>query len=157
MSYTEDRVWSDTFLDQVKEIIGRHVVHISSFEEDTKLGFDLIIKGEKKIAVRLRRFGFYNKYPNDITIRKSRPSGAPTELQKIMDGDVDWMLYGHLSASNIFIEHYYLINLDHFRTHLVKNKSLIKCEKKVNCDGTVFCAFDITSFPDDPNIIIEQK
>ena len=64
-------------------------------EIDQKQAADLMVltAGNVKIACRLRRRGYVEKYRYEFTIRALRDSGAETELSKITNGWGDWMFY----------------------------------------------------------------
>lgn len=55
------------------------------------------------------------KYKDDFTIRWSRPSGIKTEYQKIMEGLVDYILYGFVNELEDKIIHYFIGDLVVFR------------------------------------------
>ncbi len=42
-----------------------------------------------------RRHGYAARYPHQFTIRAKLPTGAETELSKIVNGHGDWMFYGY--------------------------------------------------------------
>lgn len=159
MGYAEDRKWSDKFLPQIKQIIGPYLLEESLFEMDTKEATDLIILRGKNIdiACRLRRFGYANRYSNQFTVRSSRDSGATTELEKFINGFGDWMFYGHTNKEENNIVLWYLINLDSWRAHMIRNRSKIKMGEVSNGDGTNFYWFNINSFPETPQILIGNK
>ena len=46
----------------------------------------------------VRKFKFSEAYPNEFTIRTVRPSGAQTELGKIIEGWGDYFFYGFADA-----------------------------------------------------------
>lgn len=153
MGYTEDRKWSDIYINQAKAILGWNSWRISSFEQDTKRAFDLVLDTSKtRAAIRLRRHGVYDRYPHEFTIRSKRDTKATTEYEKIMKGFGDIMLYGHLSKDGK-IEHYFLIDLDVFRDSICSKN--IEFQGKSNGDGTHFHAYDVRNFP--KNLIMDRR
>ena len=64
--YQEDREWSDLFIPRIKELVGPHLLSISSFEEDTEQAADLVV---------LRGTGWQPE--RGPPGRKSRSPGSP--------------------------------------------------------------------------------
>jgi hypothetical protein len=133
----------------MKQIIGPHLLEISSFKVDTQQAADLVVltSGNITIGCRLRRPGYFERYPNDITIRSARDSGAKTELSKIVDGWGTWIFYGHLDRDDI-IHRWFIIDLTRFRAGLIRDQGRIGLQNKKNGDGTHFVYFDITRCPE---------
>lgn len=76
------------------------------------------------IAVRWRRewaqrndnqFNQLEKYGNEFTLRWLRPSGIITEIDKINQGFVDYILYGFVNEKKIKILQYFIGDLSIFR------------------------------------------
>ena len=65
---------------------------VAEMSED-RAGFDLVREGQLRAGIRIRREGYAARY-NDFTIRLSRPSGAVTEYQKILNSVQHVMVYG---------------------------------------------------------------
>ena len=147
--YAEDRLWSDAHIDQVKQIVGPHLVECSPFEIDTKEATDLIVLQNKfvRIACRLRRPGYERQYAREFTIRSDRSSGVRTELAKIIDGWGNWFFYGHVHERG-HIHLWWLLDLAIFRATLIRRSDHVRCHTKPNRDGTTtFLAYEIDSFP----------
>lgn len=153
MNYSENRLWSDRFIPDIKKIIGPLLLGESTFEVDTKEATDLVIMHTRDlhIAARVRRYGFSDKYPFDFTIRSRSKNGQKTELSKIVDGMADWMFYGHADFNNKSISRWMVLNLDSFRAALIRKQVNIPREIP-NSDGTKFVTFDVMKFPE--NLII---
>jgi len=106
---------------QVKAVLGNYFFS-KDMNMDLTQGTDFLIMSADpvKVAVRIRRpgiNGYYLKnYGHQFTIRQSRPSGAVTEYQKIMDGLVNYILYGFCNSGETRLETYFLADLDVFRT-----------------------------------------
>tara|TARA_R100001377_G_C3121800_1_gene86187 strand:- start:29 stop:520 length:492 start_codon:yes stop_codon:yes gene_type:complete len=146
--YKTDRIWSDKFIDAAKEIIGPHLLNVSSFEVDTKEAADFVVVMGKNvtIACRLRRPGYAEIYPWDFTIRTQRDTGVTTELSKIVDGWGDWLFYGHIEEDKIC--RWLLVDLNKFRAILIRDKDSLGLKKTPNGDGTYFVAVDVRKCPD---------
>lgn len=157
-SYTADRQWSDVMIPQIKQIVGPYLLEPASFDLDAKQATDLMVFSARdmRIAARVRRPGYADRYPFEFTIRCKRDSGAETELSKVVNGWGDWLFYGHADKAN-WICRWWLIDLDSFRAALIRsamNGVPIKVSDMSNGDGTYFKAFDIRSFPDFPPLVI---
>jgi hypothetical protein len=163
MSYRNDREWSDKYIPQIKQIIGPHLLGVSSFEVDAEQATDLIVLTGRNmmIACRLRRPG-YEKYIGQFTIRSRRDTGASTELKKVIDGWGDWMFYGHANEAGV-IHAWMIIDFKSFRAHLLRhfatpeNKRVISTGDQSNGDGTYFQWFEADTFPPVPPLLIARK
>lgn len=115
MSYKDDATLEVRFSRTIRAILG-----LQFFTRDTwadqQEGTDFAIfrADPIRVAVRLRRHKYFLRYPNDITVRWSRPSGADTEIHKISKGLVDAMLYGFVSPNEDKIISYCIIGLSIF-------------------------------------------
>ena len=103
------------FANLIKNILGQ--VFISKeLTSDLEQGTDFAIfkVNPFKVAVRLRRFDYFESFYDEFTIRWSRPSGVKTEIHKIRDGLVDYLLYGFLSPDETEIIQYFIADLHKF-------------------------------------------
>jgi len=100
----------------IKAILGNFFI-IKDIQADLTEGTDFLTltMNPFKIGVRLRRYQYFIKYPNDFTIRWLRPSGVDTEIHKIRNGLVDYILYGFVNESENKIIKYFIGDLDIFR------------------------------------------
>lgn len=161
--YQFDRQWSDNFIPEIKAIVGPNLLEVADIELDGKQATDLIILKAKdmRIAARIRDASKYaQKYGHQFTIRSKRDSGAQTELEKIQRGWGDWFFYGFGDPESGTIVLWYLIDLHAFRYHMNRDswiRSGIKVETQANGDGTYFKAFTVSSFPDDPPLLVAQS
>lgn len=100
-----DKNWSDQFMPHVEILILRSVlcVSIGSAREDQEENTDLRIYSVRlpdtspslRVAVRIRRAHYMERYPHQVTFRSDRPqSGNATELEKMWNGLGDLFLYG---------------------------------------------------------------
>lgn len=159
MTYRDDRSWSDRYLPAIRQLVGPHLLIPAPIELDTQQATDLIVlrARDMMIACRVRRYGYVDRYPFDITLRSKRDTGSRTELEKIVEGWGDWMFYGHSAATGDAIERWYLLDLHQWRREFVREglRSALKKDAKYrgviqpqsNGDGTHFVAFDVRRFP----------
>lgn len=152
--WKEDKKWSDKFLPEIKMILGLHLIGEPTPEEDVERNTDLIVlKMEAvRIACRIRRFEYYSKYPNDITIRTNRPSGTKTELAKIIESWGNYFFYGFSDSEEKKLCSWKLCNLNAFRlyfnSYIVNNKGNIPGFEKANGDNSSsFRAFNAMLIP----------
>lgn len=150
--WEKDKIWSDFYLPQIRQIVGPLLLEPAPIDVDQYEATDLMVLKAKdlRIACRIRRDGYQQCYPRDVTIRAFRPLGAKTELQKIEDGFCDLSFYGHASSEGS-IERYFVYDLDVFREALKQDPyphRFIQYENKMNTDGSSgFRAYDIRSLP----------
>jgi hypothetical protein len=155
-AYEQDRRWSDRFIPAIKQIVGPRLMSVTPDEIDCKQAADLMVFSARdmKIAARVRRPGFADRYPYEFTVRAKRDSGAETELSKIVNGWGDWMFYGHSDAEEKQFALWWLIDLHALRAALIRDKGSLRFGDKPNGDGTYFKWFDLRSFPAHPPILI---
>jgi len=137
-----DKIWAASYFPQIRTIlrsfIGRIVsVKISSNEDDIHNATDYCLEistDKTKVACRIRSVEYFYKYHEggEFTLRKSRPSGVPTEYDKILLGSPRWYFYGWVDSSNVII-YWVFVDLDVFREkRLYEHPDSIK----VNHDGS---------------------
>ena len=159
--YDINRRWSDRFIPDIKRLIGSHLLSIAPDTMDFSQATDLVMLDARdmRIAARLRRPGYFERYPHQFTIRSRLPSLGETELQKIVNGHGDWMFYGHVSDSQTHIEHWWLIDLRAFRAALIRHANgghRVTMGDQINPDGTWFKWFDVRSFPAVPPLVVAK-
>lgn len=162
-NYTEQRLWSDKHLFAVFGIIKQLPIHILGLElkiakpeEDMKQAtdFKVIEAGDKCFACRLRKPGYANMYPWDISIRHRTQFNKKTEVHKILEGWGDLFFYGHV-GNNDEICRWHIIDLDAFRKCWKKTENGWSCpnsfdlEIKPNGDGTEGLYIHLLSWPND--------
>ena len=149
--YKIDRSLEDKFCKIIKAILGNQFF-VKDIEMDLKQGTDFLTYNIKpfKVAVRLRRFSMFLKYPNDFTIRWSRPSGIKTEIHKINEGLVDYILYGFIDKDEIKIIKYFIGCLSVFRNSNVKPIAIIPN----NPPDSSLAVYKISQFP--ANFVIKS-
>lgn len=106
----------EKFENSAKMILGLYFIG-RDIEKDLKEGTDFLTFTIKpfKSAFRLRRFYAFLSWPNQFTIRWSLPSGHKTEHQKIMEGYVDYILYGFIDNKEEKVIKYFIGDLNVFR------------------------------------------
>jgi len=114
-TFCKDRILEDGFAQTVKNILAQQF--ISKVEsDDLEKGRDFAIYRVQpfSVAVRLRRFSYFQSFHDEFTIRWSRPLGTKTEIHKIREGTVDYLFYGFLSPEEKTIIQYFLADLKYF-------------------------------------------
>lgn len=157
--YLTDRQWSDRFIPTIKRIVGPHLLEPADFARDASEATDLIVltARDMRIAARIRRPGYAERYGHEFTIRARRDTGAETELSKVVDGWGDWLFYGHASVTETSLQRWMIVNLHAFRAALIRDRGSLRRGDKPNGDGTYFKWFDVHSFPKKPPILIADS
>jgi hypothetical protein len=97
-NFQTEKKWSDQFIPRIRQIVGPKLLRPSTLKEDAEEATDLImLKAEGiRIACRVRREGFAERYGNEITITCRRETGHECEYDKmILGGMADWFFYAH--------------------------------------------------------------
>jgi len=152
MTYESDRVWTDSYLDEIKSILGKHLIGPAPDEEDRHRNTDLIVlKMEAvRIGCRIRRAEKYlDTYGDEFTIRSERDYGE-TELAKIITGWGNYFFYGFAYQDDTNLCKWTLADLNVFR--LWYNRQLFSGNKpgikKTNGDNSSrFLAFKWDQLP----------
>lgn len=168
-NWEKDKKWSDKFIPEIKQVLSDVFIDAAPEYEDQRHNTDLMVLmfNPVRIACRIRTYQYYINYPNDITIRKDRPSNADTEMVKLMSGYGDYMFYGFSNKSEDALCAWKLIDLKKFRlwvyTALLTNNGITPGTIKNNNDGSSsFYAFDTKLMGSDvilkkyPNDIITE-
>lgn len=140
---SRDWNWADGFLDHAKEIVGKHLLVAAPMEIDCKDATDIMLITDRgATAFRVRRPAHLQMYRYDITFRSGRVGFEKTELDKILDGKAQWMLYGFGSDDGRTISHWVLLDLAALRGAFLRGK-LVRAAPILNRDGeTSFEAYD---------------
>lgn len=103
IGWEKDKRWSDQFMDEIKSILGIHLIGEPPVEEDQERNTDLIVlkMDSVRIACRVRRNEYAVRYGEEFTVRAGRPSGIKTELTKIIEGWGDYFFYGFGDESKL--------------------------------------------------------
>lgn len=147
--FREDLAWQERFRDHYAEIaVGVVRVKVAAWEDDAKRNTDMQIAtldGGQRIACRARRSGYAARFHGDFTIRLSRPTGAPTEMEKLRDGLGDYGIYGFESETGSGRLHpWVLLNLAILRQYLDGGG---RWTRGRNDDDTEFAAFTLEDLP----------
>lgn len=154
-TWDEDKKWSDRFLPVIKQVLGFYLIGEPPVEEDQERNTDLIVlkMNTVRVACRIRRFKYFQHYPNEFTIRTSRPSGNKTELTKIIEGWGDYLFYGFCDHQEQNIYSYFLGDLSVFRswfassTVLLNNGQTPGLDKRNFDNSSAFKTFNVNSLP----------
>lgn len=160
LDWQKDKRWSDGLLPEIKQILGLHLIGEPPMEEDAERNTDLIVLRMEavRIGCRIRRHQYLERYHDEFTIRAGRPSGAKTELTKIIEGWGDYFFYGFASEDGTRLAAWTLGDMRVFRrayavkllnTHPGKAPGV----SKRNFDGSSsFAVFRWDEFP--PEFIV---
>jgi len=149
--WNEDKGWSDAFLPEIKQILGVYLIGEPNAEEDQLKNTDLIVLTMKpvRIACRIRRQEYFERYQNEFTIRCTRPSENKTELSKIIEGWGEYFFYGFGNEETRKLIKWTLADLKVFRLCFMRRLyGGYKNEEKSNKDGSSnFMYFSWCDFP----------
>jgi hypothetical protein len=157
-SFRTDFAWQRQYIRHMKAIIGQGLITEAPLALDMQRNTDLLILRfddvtRLNVACRVRRHEEYWKreYSKEFTIRSERPTGAKTELAKVVDDEFgDYILYGFAHESEPRLFSWILGDLEVFRywwwdftNHYGKKPGT----EWPNGDGTWFRAFRIDDLP----------
>ena len=154
MPFDHDFDWQRGLIPRIKQVCANYLIGEAPVEEDMKRNTDLIVlKLEPvRVACRLRRFDYLSRYGGEFTIRASRPSGAQTELAKVLSGWGDFIFYGFTTADGADLAAWVLGDLSVFRLWHHRQLAVGRQPSitKNNRDGSSdFCAYRIGDLPDE--------
>ena len=150
--WTTDKLWSDRFIPEIRQLIGPELITEAPAEEDALRNTDLItLKMDSyRIGCRVRHPEDYKKYRHQFTLRSTRPSGAKTELAKVIEGWGDYFFYGWSDDAEVGLQDWLLGDLKVFRLAFATALHLNAPFWHIvpNDDGSSqFHAFDIDKLP----------
>lgn len=161
-----DKKWSDRFLPEIKEILGRKFIGEIP-KEDKEHNTDLMIinSSNLRVSCRVRSFDYYKKFKHEFTIHSERETLAKTEFEKIMMGWGDVFFYGFSDKEEEKLLAWALIDLRVFRHYIFyKNLEIKKTnhlfldlerDKIPNPNGSgFFLSFKYKDFPKE--LVIDQ-
>lgn len=150
-SFEKDLRLEKKFAPIIKAILGNLFI-IQEEKADLEEGTDFLVLHLKpfRIAVRLRRFPYFEKHRNEFTIRWRRPSGVKTEIDKIREKAVDYFFYGFLDEKEEKIIRYVVLDLEVFRENECKPLDIFP-NKPHDSDLAVF---HLVQFP--PELVIKD-
>lgn len=141
--WKRDKRWSDKFLRDIKRILGEHLIGEPPQEEDSERNTDLMVlrMDAVRIGCRIRKHQYIARYGGEFTIRAGRPSGAKTELTKIIEGWGDYFFYGFANEDDTGLSGWALADMNVFR--IWYNRQLVRLPagvtpgiSKQNADGS---------------------
>jgi hypothetical protein len=100
--WERDKKWSDKYLSEIKRYLGEFLIgEPENIKEDIKHNTDLTVLELKtvRIACRVRKDKYREKYGHEFTIRSHRSTGNKTELAKIIEGWGDYIFYDFADES----------------------------------------------------------
>jgi hypothetical protein len=118
LSWKADKTWSDRFLPEIKAILGQTLIATAKMDDDQLRNTDLItlrMPGAVRIACRIRKHPYLQKYADEFTLRCSRPSGNDTEIDKVLAGWGDYLFYGFASHRETELASWFIGDLNIFR------------------------------------------
>ena len=154
--------WSDRFLPEIKSILGQHLIAEPPIEEDAERNTDLMVLrlDAVRIGCRIRRHEYLAPYGHQFTIRAGVPSGAKTEITKVIEGWGNYFFYGFSDEAEQALKQWVLCDLNVFR--LSHARMLAACKPgeapgdiRTNSDGTKLTAFNLSDFPTD--LVVAQS
>lgn len=153
MPFDDDFDWQRGLIPDVKRVCANYLIGEAPMEEDMRHNTDLIVLklDPIRVACRLRKHTYLTRYPNEFTIRASRPSGAQTELAKVLSGWGDYIFYGFAAANSAALAAWFLGDLKVFRLwhHQQLQAGRQPSTRQRNKDGSSdFCAYQIDDLPE---------
>ena len=112
------KAWSDRFLPQIKRILGTCLIDVANAEEDALRNTDLMtlrLPGAVRIACRVRRHAYLAQYADEFTLRCSVPSGRETEIDKMLAGWGEYLMYGFANREETGLATWLVGDLSVFR------------------------------------------
>mgnify|MGYP001558605821 CR=1 FL=1 len=157
-AWQSDKRWANRFLVEIKGILGIYLIGEAPVEEDAERNSDLMVLtlAPVRVACRVRKYSYYlnPEYRDQFTIRVGRPSGAKTELTKVIEGWGDYFFYGFSDEVEQRLKAWVLGDLKVFRLwfnrRLYENNGKLPGVGKNNSDNSsTFRAFIIADLPDE--------
>jgi hypothetical protein len=156
--------WKKTrvHLPQIKRICGEHLIGEAPVEEDRVHNTDLVVLrlDAVRICCRVRSHKWLARHGHEFTVRAGRPSGAKTELRKVVEGWGDYFFYGFDGPDGPPLAAWLLGDLKVFRGWFVTQLAL----RKGSCPGlrqenddksSWFFAFTVADLP--PEFVVARE
>lgn len=118
MGYDKDIRLERKFIPEIKQILGEvFITQDPILDKEEATDFLIFTVNISKVAARLRTYEHYitGDRKNEFTIRYSRPSGNPTEIDKIREGKVGYIFYGFVNNDETKIIRWFIGDLEVFR------------------------------------------
>lgn len=115
--FDRDFDWQRGLIPEIKRVLANYLIAEAPAEEDMRHNTDLIVLklDAIRVACRLRRYQYASRYGDQFTIRAGRPSGADTELAKVLSGWGDYVFYGFAAEDERALFAWVLGDLSVFR------------------------------------------
>jgi hypothetical protein len=157
MSFDRDFDWQRALIPRVKQVLANYLIAEAPFEEDARHNTDLIVLklDTVRVACRLRRADYAIRYPDEFTIRSRRPSGAETELAKMLSGWGDYVFYGFADPAGTDLNGWVLGDLKVFRIWHSRTLAALPAGKAPGAEqrngdsSSTFRAYRIDDLPGD--------
>ena len=151
--WEKDKRWSDKYFPEIKRALGEYLIcEPTDFNEDRDRNTDLTVFDIRavRIACRIRKEAYREKYGHEFTIRSGRPTGRETELAKIIRGWGDYLFYGFADEHRLI--QWLIGDLNAFRIwhsrELARNKGALPGVSHSNFDGSSdFISYDKDIIP----------
>ena len=151
-TWKDSKRWSDRFLPEIKRILGEQFIGEPPYEEDAERNTDLIVlKLEPlRFGCRVRRNQYADRYGDEFTVRAGLPSGAKTEITKIIEGWGDYLFYGFCDSEERMLARWSIIDFKAFRAWYSRQLYIGKHPgmERSNADGTSFISFSLNEIPE---------
>ena len=146
--YTKERAWADQLERRLIEVAAHHCCKVDD-KADRSQNTDVIFTW-KPVSLRVRRHGWLDRYPFDITFRASLPSGVPTELYKLLHGHGELMVYGHANEAATDIVAWVVIDLKELRAWWLGKLINEGCHpgQHIHAPNATFRAIDTRTLPE---------
>ena len=122
--YDRDIKLERKFTPEIKRILGDvFITQDPVLDQQEATDFLIFTVNISKVAARLRTYKHYTTgdRKNEFTIRYSRPSGNPTEIDKIREGKVGYIFYGFVNNDETKIIQWFIGDLEVFRKNEPKS------------------------------------
>lgn len=155
--WQRDKRWSDRFIPEIKRHLGEFLIGEPHPDEDALRNTDLTVLrlDTVRIGCRVRTNDAFMSWPDEFTIRTSRPSGVDTELTKIIEGWGDYLFYAFCDPDERVLVRWTLVDLKRFRVWYMRELTRLEPGeypgfKQRNRDGSSdFHAFNLNAMPSD--------
>lgn len=142
---------ADTFNPEIKRILGEHLIRTSDIVQDETEATDMLVLELRpfRIGCRVRKYDYFLRYPNEITIRAERLSGFRSEMTKIVEGWLDYLFYGFADPTDSRLLAWTIASLPVWRATLIRKPTLIGSHYlRQNGDlSSTFYAWPLDCFP----------
>jgi hypothetical protein len=154
VNWQQDATWSSRFLPEIKGILGRLLIREAPALEDQQHNTDLIVLSLEgiRVACRIRKFSYLLLYPDEFTIRCSRPGGTQTELAKLIAGWGHYFFYGFANEEETTLAAWMLGDLNVFRSWYSSRLAACRGQPPGSIlsngdNSSLFRAFRLTDLP----------